>query len=190
MKATRVCSVEDCDRDAQKRDLCNMHYLRLVRHGTTSRPLRKLSPADRLEAGLMVMPTGCVEWVKSGSPRGYGRIYVDGKSMLTHRLAWILINGPIPDGLHVLHHCDDPPCCQTEPTEGYPDGHLFLGTDADNMADMAAKGRGRVPMLRARCPQGHLYSGLNLYVSKRGDQMCRTCNRDRMRQRRAKRSAA
>ena len=50
-----------------------------------------------------------------------------------HRFAWYEANGPIPDGLLVLHKCDNPPCINVE--------HLFLGTHADNVADMVAKGR-------------------------------------------------
>jgi len=46
-------------------------------------------------------------------------------------------NGPIPPGLCVLHHCDNPPCVETGP------GHLFLGTRAVNNADMVSKGRQR-----------------------------------------------
>lgn len=53
-----------------------------------------------------------------------------------HRLAWIEAHGPIPDGLYVLHHCDNRPCCNPFGTR-----HLFLGTNLDNMADMVAKGR-------------------------------------------------
>lgn len=48
-------------------------------------------------------------------------------------MAWMLTNGPIPDGLQVLHRCDNPPCVR-------PD-HLFLGTIMDNMHDKAQKGR-------------------------------------------------
>lgn len=56
------------------------------------------------------------------------------RSFRAHRFAWEITRGPIPDGLHVLHRCDNPPCCN-------PD-HLFLGTHIDNVADMVAKGRG------------------------------------------------
>jgi hypothetical protein len=73
--------------------------------------------------------TGCRIWRDSGH-RPYGAITIS-----THRLAWELVNGPIPEGMHVLHRCDEPRCCN-------PD-HLFLGTQAENMADMHRKGRSR-----------------------------------------------
>lgn len=73
-----------------------------------------------------------MEWT-GATLKGYGQIG-DGRCLrYTHRVAWELVNGPIPDGMHVCHHCDNPPCCNVD--------HLFLGTDADNNADMIAKGR-------------------------------------------------
>lgn len=51
----------------------------------------------------------------------------------SHRVAWELTHGPIPDSLHVLHRCDNPPCCRP--------AHLFLGTHVVNMADRSSKNR-------------------------------------------------
>ncbi len=65
--------------------------------------------------------------------RGYGVIQVGRKPAVAHRVAWVLTNGFIPDGLCVLHRCDNRPCVR--PT------HLFLGTRLDNIQDMVRKGR-------------------------------------------------
>jgi len=99
--------------------------------------------AERLAAGLEHRPNGCLEWTRSTQKFGYGQINIDGRPIVVHRVAWTLANGPIPPGMNVLHHCDNPPCAETEPSEAYPEGHLFLGTKADNTKDMMAKGRGR-----------------------------------------------
>ena len=86
---------------------------------------------------------GCWEWAagRITDPRGksgYGNFYIgakDGKKIeaVAHRVAWELTNGAIPEGLKVLHECDNPGCVR-------PD-HLFLGTQKDNIADMISKGR-------------------------------------------------
>lgn len=79
-------------------------------------------------------PDACWEWAgaRKGS-QGYGEFGVNRMPATAHRVAWELTHGPIPDGLFVLHRCDNPPCCNP--------AHLFLGTHQDNMADRDAKGR-------------------------------------------------
>jgi hypothetical protein len=78
----------------------------------------------------------CWEWVGYRNEKGYGVINLRGERKLAHRMAWELTVGPIPEGQYVLHHCDNPACVKAK--------HLFLGTKADNNADMHSKGRGRV----------------------------------------------
>lgn len=74
-------------------------------------------------------------WLWTGATsRGYGSLADgNGSAIRAHRMSWVMANGPIPEGMHVLHRCDTPPCVN-------PD-HLFLGTDATNVADRVAKGR-------------------------------------------------
>jgi len=81
-------------------------------------------------------PKGCHEWMACRNPAGYGQVTITSyaeSAQLSHRIAWIIVHGLIPNGLHVLHHCDNPPCCNVE--------HLFLGTPRTNVDDKMAKGR-------------------------------------------------
>jgi hypothetical protein len=81
---------------------------------------------------------GCWSWNGDrGQAHGYGRFHLNRWYILAHRAAYFLTHGPIPAGLNVLHRCDNRRCVN-------PD-HLFLGTQADNIADMWAKGRGVAP---------------------------------------------
>ena len=93
--------------------------------------------ADRLNAKLVRSPNGCLEWTGASLAAGHGHMSRGSQHAgyeSTHRVAWMLEHGPIPDGLFVCHRCDNPPCCDP--------AHLFLGTAADNSHDMWNKGRG------------------------------------------------
>jgi hypothetical protein len=129
--------------------------------------------SERFASGLVRTSSGCLIWTKA-AVKGYGRIRCDGKLVYTHRLAWTLANGPIPDGLHVLHHCDNPPCCETEPSGEHPEGHLFLGTQAVNNADMVSKGRHH-QQKKTHCPSDHAYDEANTTITVAGRRVCRAC---------------
>jgi hypothetical protein len=79
---------------------------------------------------------GCWEWTGGTSVWGYGMMKFFGTRQRAHRISWILTYGKIPDGLFVLHKCDNKKCVRPE--------HLFLGTQLDNMHDMIAKGRKKI----------------------------------------------
>lgn len=77
---------------------------------------------------------GCWKWTGSKDNHGYGQIRIAvNRCEKAHRISWEIHNGPIPEGLWVLHKCDNPECCNPE--------HLFTGTLQDNIMDMVKKGR-------------------------------------------------
>lgn len=116
------------------------HHTPEVRLDSMGR-VRRLRPLSERFAAKWVPnhDTGCHEWTGARMPSGHGQIALRGRRpvILAHRAAWLLAHGSIPPGMCVCHRCDNPRCVNV--------AHLFLGTQADNMADCRAKGRATLP---------------------------------------------
>lgn len=115
----------------------------------------------------------CWLWTGKVNHFGYGRFQSGRRgvnvSSTAHRYAWRIFRGEIPVGLCVLHRCDIPACVN-------PD-HLYLGTKADNMRDMAARSRGcTIGKSRlSKCPNGHPYTIESTHLRSNGQRRCRIC---------------
>jgi hypothetical protein len=81
----------------------------------------------------------CWPWMRARNTDGYGRLWDNNRRGYAHRVAWRLVNGPIPPGLDICHTCDNQPCCNP--------AHLFPGTPSENLLDASQKGRlGKRPL--------------------------------------------
>ena len=88
---------------------------------------------DRISKRVSITERGCWQWQGTANGGGYGLMCYQGKSQSAHRVSFMVFNGPIPEGLHVMHICDNPGCVN-------PD-HLLVGTAKENRADCKNKGR-------------------------------------------------
>lgn len=91
------------------------------------------SDPERIFSRIRITERGCWEYLRGRSSKGYGVVSVNNKATSTHCLAYELRVGLIPDGMCVLHQCDNPPCINP--------AHLFLGTRGENNTDRERKGR-------------------------------------------------
>lgn len=106
------------------------------RHATNGST--KLTPFQRFMAKVAFSGSDCWYWTAFQDAAGYGRLAATGcGEHAAHRASWVFFRGAVPAGMKVLHRCDVRNCVN-------PD-HLFLGTQAENVADMIAKGRQKFP---------------------------------------------
>lgn len=132
------CKIELCTKEQRTRGLCTAHYAKWRKYGDPTvvkqRQLHGLTLQERFEANVS-KSDGCWEWTGYRDPNGYGRLNVGLKPVLAHRISWQLNRHKLKGSQFVLHKCDNPPCVR-------PD-HLFIGSQADNLADKMRKKRHR-----------------------------------------------
>ena len=142
------------------------------------------SELDRFIEKTKAVESGCIEWTGGLNGVGYGQFYRGGRTSLdqtgktyAHRWAYEHYVGPIPEGMHLDHLCRNRKCVNVE--------HLEPVTPRENIL------RGIAPAAqhakKTRCPEGHSYSGDNLYIHPtKGYRCCRACGRDRAQAKRDK----
>jgi HNH endonuclease len=133
------CTVDGCTRlthHGGTAALCAAHYSRLRRWGDVRAdlPIGGPSPEERFWAKVDKRgPDDCWEWTGAKSGVGYGSVRWRGRRENAHRVAYQLVVGQIPEGMHGLHHCDNPPCVNP--------AHIYVGNQSDNAQDRSKRKR-------------------------------------------------
>ncbi|MDJ0319796.1 HNH endonuclease [Pseudarthrobacter sp. PS3-L1] len=132
-----LCTAQACSNMARVHGLCDKHDTRVRRHGSpdiTINAPRDAGLDERLRwTGWTVTATGCWEWDGNRRNGGYGEVATGQGAAVASRAAYLAWVGPIPEGVHICHQCDNPPCINP--------AHLFPGTRLVNMQDALQKGR-------------------------------------------------
>lgn len=169
MKATRTCTVEDCDAPHRARGYCNRHYKQWQNDWALKSDIIDGLRRSDWEKIDRTSPEGCWLWTGAySSHTGYGRVGWKSQVRDAHRYVWERLRGPVPAGLELDHLCRNRRCCNP--------GHLEPVTHQTNVL------RGVSPAsLHARkthCPRGHQYDGVVNRVSEgRTARKCLECDR-------------
>ena len=142
---SKLCSVEGCTSPSIARCVCIKHYKERKRAGLFSEVLRSAAPLEERFFRTLVKTDSCWIWQGRIIGKGYGMIGLGGKGakqVLAHRLSYEIHKGAIPEGMVVMHKCDNPRCVN-------PD-HLEAGTQSQNIKDAFARMRKVLPLKKAK----------------------------------------
>lgn len=173
----RECGLQGCDRTHYAKGYCLAHLRRHNAGKDMDPPFQHPQSVEERFWPKVDKSGDCWTWTASLSRSGYGGFGFRGKVWKAHRVSYVLAYGEIPDGAHILHSCDNPPCVNP--------AHLRAGTRSDNMQDKVRRGRDHQAS-QTHCKWGHEFSAENTYRTKYGSRQCRTCINTRKRARRAK----
>lgn len=171
----KLCAFQDCGFPCVGLGLCQSHYGQHRR----GKPLTEIKRQRQRQKGsdpiieyrkvpcdIPGVKGHCHEWTraKSGGERsGYGNLWLNGRSVKSHRYIWEKANGPIPSGLEIDHRCKNKACCNIN--------HLRLVTHKVNCSP-----ENRPMPIKTSCPKGHEYTTENTYYYK-GKRACITCRK-------------
>lgn len=167
--SSRPCVVEGCERTHFGKGMCRPHYRRFMKYGDPVAP----APSQRTntyERWLSYVEKTDTCWLWRGSmweSTGYGRFWVDDKTVLVHRWSYEHHVGPIPKGKHLDHLCRVRNCVR-------PD-HLEPVTARENL--LRGETQAAKNAAKTHCPRGHPYDKTNTYIDCRGARSCITCRK-------------
>lgn len=179
--AEATCSIADCEKPTRARGWCVMHYARWRKYGDVEhREILRGDPLARFWAKVdRRADDECWPWLGQIDRDGYGRMSYQSKKQPAARVAYLLLVGPIPDGLQIDHvharGCRRRDCVNP--------AHLEPVTPGENV-------RRAEPARRTHCPHGHEYTPDNTTLTSGTGRTCLTCRRADNRRRRERERAA
>lgn len=169
----KTCSVNGCEKKHLANSLCMTHYHRMRRTGTTDTRYMP-SPAERFWPRVNKTST-CWLWTGSRGEYGHAVFKLGDNNVPAYRFAWEQLRGPIPEGKVLDHLCRVPWCVN-------PD-HLQPVDNGENV--LRGIGPGAINKRKTHCKRGHEFAGANLRIAPDGSRVCRDCERQKVKRRRA-----